>query len=303
MSDEAAAPATPEATPAENSGSAKPTPAAAPAEYEFDFEGQKRKYSAEELRANYLKGKSAAQLMSKAEQRAREADEKLKRAEATPQRFRDRAERAKILKEWGLDERQLAEELLLPYVQAETLNEDQRRALEYQRRNEELERQAKEREDKEKADKEEEETRAHQERLGKAFVAALDKVGLPKESAPWAIKRMAALAEKAEDLGLELAPEEIAGLVREDFLNEHRSITATLSGAQIEALYGEDFIKKVMRYAVEKLRKGPKPGQLNQTPAPGVTPTQKPNGVHKPPKKTMNEAEFDQYVKQLTKGG
>lgn len=304
MSDNA--PVAPEGSPAAPADApAKPAAQAAPARpsrVKLALEGDdEREYDLSELRANFAKGKSAAQLMSKADQRAREAIEREKKAESYREALKDRAQRERALKELGIDPRQFAEELLLPYVQAETLNEDQRRALEYQRRNEDLERQAKEREERDRQTKEEEETRAHQERLGQAFVAALDKVGLPRESAPWAIKRMAALAEKAEELGLELPPDEIATLVREDFLAEHRSITSTLTGAQIEALYGEEFIKKVMRHAVAKLKEK-KGGAQGQTPAPGLIPTPKPNGAHKP-KTTYNEAEWAARMKQLAKEG
>lgn len=288
------------ATSAPQKGATSPTPVPKTAEYEFDFEGQPRKYTAEELRANFLKGKSAAQLLTKAEQRAREVAEKEKRFEESRTKLKTKGERLRLMREqYGYTDAELqdlAEEILLPQIQRETLTADQRAIYEAQQRADEAERRLHAKEEAERDAQQERMAKEHQERLGASFVAALDKLGLPQASAPWAIKRMAALAEKADDLGLDLGPDEIAGLVKEDFVSEHKSLTKGMTGAQAEAFYGKEFVDMLVRHRVQEMKA--QRGQVGQKPAPGVAQTPRPNG-HQP--KIMNEREFEEHIKRLVK--
>lgn len=252
-------PAKADGTPAPEKGAASATPAP-PTEYEFDFDGKPRKYSQDELRTNYLKGKSAAQMLTKSEQRLKEATEREKKSSAHQERAK-KGELAKVLEEWGLDPRRAAEELLLPDIQREMMSPAEQHLLAAQRRAEEAERRLQERDETEKSAREEAETVEHQQRLGQAFVAALEKAGLPKTSAPWAVKRMAALQEKADELELDFHPDELATLVRDDFQGEHRSIASTMDGEQLWNWLGEDTAKKLVRHEISRMKAQRTPAQ------------------------------------------
>lgn len=272
-------------------------------EEEFDIE------TIRSWRQNDAKGRNAAQLATRMDQKHRAAEEKLARLEETKGRAKTKGERLKLMREFygysDSDLRDLAEEILLPEIQRETLTAEQRAVYEAQQRAEEAERRLKDREEGDKKSELERLAREHQARIGQICVAALDKVGIPKESAPWALKRMAALLDKVEDIrettdpNFELSPDDIASLVREDLLNEHRGFTTSMSPAQAESLFGKEFVDKLVKYRVEQHKERQRTGQR---PAPGVARPQAPSTNGKP-RTTMNENEFDAYVKQLVKEG
>lgn len=282
------APASRDGTSAPKPGEASPTPL--PQKYKFDFEGSEREYDLNELKANYLKGKNSAQMMSKADQRLREASEKEKKYSSLPERLRK--EGAKVLQELGLNEvelEQFAEGLLLPKIQQQMLTEEQRQVLDARNRAESAERRIKEIEERAQQAEQDRLTSEHQQRIGSQFVQALEKTGLPQSSAPWAVRRMAALAEKADELELDFSPDDLATIVRDDFMQEHRALASGMSPEQIIAWLGDDVVKKIRQHDIARLKQR-LPGGMTQPPAQGITNSTAPktNGT----RKYMSETEW-----------
>ncbi len=273
-----------DATPAPAGG--ETTPTTVPAKYKFDFEGTEREYSADELRANYLKGKNAAQLMTKAELKLREVAEREKKAGSFPERLKK--EGAKFLIEHGIDPDDFAESLLLPKIQQQMLTDEQRRILDAQQRAEAAEMKLQEREEKERQAEEDRLVSEHKQRLGASFMGALEKLGLPQSSGPWAVRRMAQLAERADELEMEFAPDDLASIVKDDFMQEHRAIASGMSAEQIIEWLGEEVVQKLRRFDLDRIKSKLKvPGALPQRPVNGVAAAPKPNG-----KRFMTEAEW-----------
>lgn len=245
----------------------------------FELE-EGRKLSKDELkqhwaaiRTNYQKGKSAAQMMSKAEQRLREAQKyEQYKPESLKERLKDRSAREKFLEELGLDRRQFAEELLLPEIEREMMTEEQRALAEERRKREEVERKLQDREQKETKEREEAQVREQQAAIGQRMVQALQKVGLPKESAPWGVRRMAALMDKQIELGLDLSDDELATLVRQDFEKEHASLYESMPAEALVQMF-PGLVKKLRAYDLAQLKArtqpgAPRPQQQPQTAAP-----------------------------------
>lgn len=313
------APATPGATPAAapdatvkpdapKEGAPAVAQPAAPKKYKLALEGDdEREYELDAIRANFLKGKNAAQMMSKADQRLREAHEKEKRWGGLSAKAKDKPLEAirEFLKESGVDVdlETLGEQMVLPRIQREMLTDEQRREVDATRRAETAEARLKELDDKRQADEDERKVMEHQNRLGKVCLDALQRVGLPESSGVWAVKRMAALLDKVDDLNesgheIQLSPDDIATMVKDEFLGEHRSFTSNLTGEQIVQLYGEDFVKKVRTYDLARLKEGRGLG-LKQPPAAPTNPT--PSNGHN--KKYMDETEWAAELKRRIQEG
>jgi hypothetical protein len=250
------------------------TAPAAPAAPRFSLaiDGKEQELSAEELtkhwdriRTNYAKGLSSSQMMTKAEQRLRQAQEYEKKyaPQSIAQRLKDANERQRFLEEMGIDRRQFAEELLLPEIQQEMLTAEERRLADAERRAATAEQRLKQREEQEQATRQEQAVKEQQQALGQRFVEALQKAGIPEGSAAWGVRRMAALMDKQLELGMDLGVDELAGLVREDFARELRSTVGGLDGAGILEFFGKELVQKIRAHDLATL-KARQPGGASQ---------------------------------------
>lgn len=236
--------------------SGAPVKAAAPApvsrKVKLALDGDtEQEFDLDQVKAWVSRGKNAAQLMSKAEQRAREAADAEKRAGTVKERLGNKAEREKLLKEWNIDPRQFAEELLLPYVQNEMLSEEQRALQSERQRAEAAEARLKEREAADLTAKEAAEIEQHKQRLGSSFVKALDALKVPQSVWPFAVRRMAAFQEHAEE---DVPPEELAEIVKADALAEFRSYADGMTAEQLEEWLGQGPRLKLRQFDLAKLK-------------------------------------------------
>lgn len=291
-SDDSVEPAKPEAA------QAKPAAPVVPRKVKLALEGDaEQEFDLDQVRAWVSRGKNAAQLMSKAEQRAREAAETEKRAGSVKERLGNKAEREKYLKELGYDPRQFAEELLLPYVQNEMLTEDQRAFQTERQRAEAAEARLKERETADATAKEAAEIEEHKQRLGSSFVKALDALKVPQSAWPFAVRRMAAFQEHAEE---DVPPEELAEIVKADQLAEFRAVADGMTAEQLEEWLGQGPRLKLRAHDLAKLKSrqvglpGAHAPQLNGQP--------QTNGASKR-KAFMTDREWEAELKRRTQEG
>lgn len=274
---------------------AKDAASTGPRRWKMNLEGEEREYDEDTIRANYLKGRSSAQMLTKAEQRLKAASEAEERSKSLPEKFRKDARKA--LQELGLNPREVAEALLLPDIQREMMTGEQRELAEHKSKLAEYEAKDKEREDQERATKDEQLEREYKDYYGSRAKAALERVGIPKESAPWAVKRMAALMDKTIDLGIDLTADDIASLVKEDFQGEHRAFRSGLSDDQLVDWLGDEDVARVVKQQIRKLKSRQ---SATGFPAPGATSATKPgtpqmNGAKR---KYLTMDEFDAEIKR-----
>lgn len=247
--------------PAGGEGSAAPdkaqaAPAPAPQKYKLGDE----EFDEATLRGLVSRGKNSAQLMTKAEQRMREAAEKERKAEAAREAFKDRQARAKLLKEWGLDERQLAEELLLPYVQQEMLSPEQQAVAAAKREAEEARALLKQREEADKQAQLEKDTQAYQERFGAECHKALEALDYPREAEPFLIPFIAKAHEMmVDEEGAEFSPADAAEYVDGILTRTLQRMAEKMSGEQLVKKYGEAFAKKINAYNLQRIKERLKP--------------------------------------------
>lgn len=171
--------------------------------------------------------------------------------------------------------RDFAESALYQDLEQEKLSPEQRRIRELEAREKERE----ETDRKSKAEAEEKElqelTKQKLDDIGGRIMAALEKVGLPKESAPWAVKRMAALVARADAEGFDLSAEQLASVVRGEFDAEARAFTASMPPEQLAEWLGPEKVDALMRLKIQQL----KAQKAGAQPAPKAAPEQKPSPV------------------------
>ena len=86
------------------------------------------------------------------------------------------------------------------------------------------------------------------------IIKALNTEGLPKTE--YTTKRMADLMSKNLQMGLDLTPEHLAQLVREDYVNEQKSLFSATDGDTLLKLMGEDVVNKIRKADLARLKAG-----------------------------------------------
>jgi hypothetical protein len=298
----------PSAAPAKPDGGAAPKDAAhaapaqpvVPRKVRLALDGdQEQDYDVDAIKANYLKGKNSAQLMSKADQRLREATEKEKRAASMGERLKSRDETEKLLTELGIDPEQFAEALLVPRIQQRMMTEEQRAAHTNQQRAEAAEAKLKAIEDERLAKEDDAKVFEHQGRIGKLCVEAMTALNYPVDSAPALIPFIAKIIETAAEAGHDISPSDAADYV-DGILN-------TTMERAVERMSGEQLAKKFPGLAAKiqghnlALWKERQKG-LSQPAAPGATTaTTHTNGA--PKRRYLSESEWDAEMKKRIQEG
>lgn len=291
------APAKADATAKAEGGEATKAAPPVPQRYKMDLGEGEREYELGELKANYLKGKNHAQLATK-------ADQKLQQAQALERNHNEFKElltkdALKAFKAMGLDKKQaiaLAEQILLPEVQSQMMTEEQRRIAHLEAQLQEQAERDKEREAKAREAEFEELTKTHLDALSRQAVEAIEKSGLPKETAPWAVKRLAALMERSQELELGLTADDCARLVKEDFAAEHQAMQKAMPFEQWMQWVGEERIKEMRAYDLARLKE--KHGKPAQAASPAIA-APRTNGSNN---KALTRAEWDELIKQRIGG-
>jgi hypothetical protein len=242
-----------------------------------------------EVLANYKKGKSAAQLLSKADEKRREA---LKaKAEADGLLAKLKADPRAALRELGVDVRQLSESTILEEIELEKMTPAERRAYDAEQKLKGYETEKQKAEEARKQAEFEAEKARHQDEFAHLFTETMAATGLPKASAPHVAHRMAMLYQQNEDAGLESTPEEMAAHVMYGVKAEHQGVLSGMEGEALLEWLGEAVVKKVLGANLAKVR-----ARSGVAPAPVRTaPAQQPAAPVDPRKGRW--AEIDKLIK------
>lgn len=223
--------------------SAQPTKAEQARMMRVKIEGKEVEIPESEVLAGYQQGKVASQRFQEAAAMKKEAQEILNLSKKDQREFFKRS---------GIDPRKWAEDFLMDELKRDAESPDQKKS----RENEERLRQYEENEKrtKETAHKQENDRLTNEKRqeFDVMFVKALNESGLPKT--PFTIKRMAELQLVNIKKGLELGPQQLAKIVREDYATEQKTLLSALDGDQLIEFLGPDLVKKLSKAQIAKLK-------------------------------------------------
>lgn len=249
------APASPTNTAAKGTAAA-PTPAEI-RKLKLKLDGQDVELPESEVIALAQQGKTSNKRFQEAAAMRKQAEDVVKFAQENP---------AEFFKKTGKTARQWAEEYLMQELKREAMSPEQKTAADNEAKLREYEKEKKQA--KEKAEQEERDklTNEHRARFDGLFVEALTKSGLPKTA--YTIKRMAELQLTNIKKKLELNPDQLAKLVREDYIAEQKALFGATEGDQLLELFGPEIVKKLSKAQLAKLKnKGVRTTATSTTPA------------------------------------
>ena len=186
------------------------------------------------------------------EKRFQEAAQLRKEAEGVVKFLKENPREA--LKQFGIDVRKFSEDVLMEHLTEQALTPDQKN-------NRDRDAELKKYKDREQAEtaRVQKESEAKQEQeitegYNRSFTEALEQSGLPKNA--FTISRMAQLQMTANRKGYEIPPQELAKLVREDYMAEQKSLYSGVEGDKLLELLGPDIVKKLSKAQIAKLKAG-----------------------------------------------
>lgn len=184
----------------------------------------------------------------------------------------------------GLDFKKLAEEYLAEQYEQELLSPEE---IEQRKKDRELEEYRSKEQSAQKKQEQEREEQLKEFLRGdyeKKIIGALEKVQIPKTDA--CIKRMISYAKKNIQNGYDLPMEDIAELVREDYLSDVKQMFSSLEGDQLLQMLGNDIADKIRKSDLQKLKSSRKTSGQTQAPTPRHSKS------NDEPKKVLNSADF-----------
>lgn len=267
------APATGNQTPSQNPNG-QPNQTAEPRRMKLKIDGKEVEMSESEVVSYATKARAADQRFDEAANIRKEAEQVLKFAKDNPEEF---------FKRTGMNAREWAEQYLLREIERERMSPEQKKALENEEKLRKYEDGEKLRIETERKAQIAALEKQHLQNYDLMFTEALQKSGLPKTA--YTVKRMAELQLVNVKKKLELKPDQLAKLVREDYASEQKALLSGYDGDQLIEFLGPDVVKKLSKAQIAKLKSR------------GVTPRQ--TTPDKPAGK--RQLTWDEYKKQNRK--
>lgn len=184
--------------------------------------------------------------------------------------------------------RAIAESYLAKQLQDQLLSPEERKRIEMEEKLRGYEEQEKTQRETAEQEQIQQLEQHYAQQYQKTIIDALQTSNLPKN--PFTVRRMAELMQKNLQHGLDLEPQYLAQLVREDYQKELVSLIGSSDADQIIAMFGDDVANKIRKADLAKF-KSAKPTFNNQQTA---TPKSESN-------KRMRADEFEAYLKRKNK--
>ena len=232
----------------------KAEPAPAPRKIKVKVDGAESEVDEAELVAKYQKASSA-------EKRFQEASQKMKQTEAFMKQLKEDPISVLNNPALGLDFRRVAESYLEGILQDELMDPKDKKLRDTESELEKYRREDKQR--REDAAREQEVRRAeeferlktkHAEEYTRTFQEALEAEGLPKSSQT--IRRMAQYMEQALKQGVKVSAAEVASLVKDDYIQEQKSLMGGMSAEQLVQVLGIEAVDKLRQHNLAKVSSG-----------------------------------------------
>jgi hypothetical protein len=166
---------------------------------------------------------------------------------------------------FGHDMRKLSEEYLVKQLELEQMDPRDRKVKEYEERMKQIE--------EERQLKEAEESRLKNEKLREHYskeysndiLSTLKNSGLPQS--PMTVKRMAHYMHQGLQQGVELKAADVIDIVRQDYMNDIKSLMGGLDEDNLLNLLGEDISTKVNNARMKKLKGVGNPVPVSEQPS------------------------------------
>ena len=208
--------------------------------YKVTVDGQEMEVDEDELRRGYAHNKAAAKRMEEASMTRKEAEQVLRIFKENPR------EAFKIL---GHDARKFAEQLINDDLN-EALMSPQEREMRDMKRELETRRGA-ERAQKEAWEKEQQDRQLaqHAEAIQNDIISTLETSGLPKTN--YTVGRIVYYMQSALQQGYNVSPRDVISYVKDDYVNDIKSMIGGANEDAIEAFLGSDLVRKVAKSTVK----------------------------------------------------
>ena len=96
----------------------------------------------------------------------------------------------------------------------------------------------------------------------KSFQSCLEASGLPKT--PHTVKRLAFYMNEGMKRGMDLKPDDVVGLVKDEYIEEQKSLFSGLDGENLLKLLGDDLAKKIRKFDTSRVMKPQKISLMDQ---------------------------------------
>lgn len=278
---------------------AEPTPPKAPAEPKrkpvkwltVKVDGKEERVTEDELLKNYSKFKAA-------DSRFQEASKAKQSVEAFMKALQEDPEKVLSDPNIPIDRNKLAEKWLYDKIQADLtpVDPNQAKIREY----EEKLKKYQEKEEQEKLTVKEQEFQAtvakRKEELGNMFAEAMKQSSLSKnpETAAATLREMALYYRAAKAQGETPTPEELAAHVEQKYFKGMYELANTLEGEDLVKFLGDQIVKKIRSYDLNRLKSKSNPQQVVGAPTPFKAEKQNEGG----PKESLKDAQ-DRIRKML----
>lgn len=215
---------------------------------------EKLKVNGEEIEVDYETMKRDYQMRKASDAKMREAADLKKQAIEIVNALRTNPKEFLKNPNLGIDIRTVAEEILAEELEEELMDPRDRELKKYKKMIEEQQEQ-------ERLAKEEQEQRTISELREKyaqdysnQIVETLKTSGLPKTE--HTVKRMAYYMHQAVSNGYDLKPQDLAEMVRQDYINEHKSLYGAMDEDILMKMLDSDVIKKIRKAEQKRLNSG-----------------------------------------------
>ncbi len=153
----------------------------------------------------------------------------------------------------GLNLREIAETHLLSILEDEMMDPKDRELKTLKREKQTWEEREKQEAEAKKEKELAELTQNYREEYEKSFQTCLESSGLPKT--PYTVKRLAYYMNEGMKRGMDLKPDDVVSIVKEEYLEEQKSLFGSLDGESLLKLLGEDLAKKIRKYDTSRVAK------------------------------------------------
>lgn len=174
----------------------------------------------------------------------------------------------------GLDVRKFAEDFLVEQLQEEMMDPKDRELMQARKQLEEYENEKKRKEQEAQEAEALELRNKYTEEYQTSIVDALSSSGLPKTE--HTVKRMAYYMHQGLKRGYNLGAGDVVDLVKQDYINEQKSMYGQLDGDSLVELLGPEVADKIRKHDVSKVTKK-RPPTVPQTQPTSKSPREKPS--------------------------
>ena len=241
---------------------------------------------------------AAWQKKSSSEQRFQEAAKLRKESEQFIQTLKQAAVNPKVMEQLlkhpaiGGDFKKIAEQYLYEIIQRESMSPEQKELYEIKEKLALQEERAKQLEEEQKNAQMSQLEQQYTADYQKDIITTLEQAGLPKSEST--VGRMARYMYMGLQRGVELKASDVVDMVKQDYVNDIKSLFGSLPPEQMIGMLGEDLAEKIRKHDLAKLKGGINGQQSGPT---NSQPEIKPKSKFQK-KKSMTMDEFKQLVKQ-----